>query len=186
MNSKQPNKDKNLEIWLPFKHASLSTRCRHALNSFAHSGFFAHTAKGGTENPLIWTLGGEKHLILDNLINSHLSCQSPSGLKDVLCHTLLRLLSNQRGVKQESKVRERERGSEKKEWEKGLFKWCYLSLPSSLASPAHSKSFTSVVHIMLRVRTHGTPLSFPHMVILRLKEEHVSKEMSLILDITMS
>lgn len=82
--------------------------------------------------------------------------------------------------------RERERGSEKKEWEKGLFKWCYLSLPSSLASPAHSKSFTSVVHIMLRVRTHGTPLSFPHMVILRLKEEHVSKEMSLILDITMS
>jgi len=78
--------------------------------------------------------------------------------------------------------RERERGSEKKEREKELFKWCYLSLPSSLASPAHSKSFTSVVHIMLRVRTHGTPLSFPHMVILRLKEEHVSKEMSLVLD----
>lgn len=121
--------------------------------------------------PSLWTLGGEKHLILDNLINSCLSCQSPPGLKDVLCHTLLRLLSNQRGVKQESEARER--GSEKKEREKGLFKWCYLSLPSSLASPAHSKSFTSVVHITLR--TQGTSLSFPNMVILRLQEEHVSK-----------
>lgn len=52
MISKQPNKVKNLEIYLPFKHASLSSRCRHALNSFARGGFCTHTAKGGTENPL--------------------------------------------------------------------------------------------------------------------------------------
>lgn len=145
-----------------------------ACSEFLHSQWLLCThIQRRDRKPSLWTLGGEKHLILDNLINSCLSCQSSPGLKDALCHTLLRLLSNQRGVKQESEARE----SEKKEREKGLFKWCYLSLPSSLASPAHSKSFTSVVHITFL--TQGTPLSFPHMVILRLQEEHVSKEMSL-------
>lgn len=42
MKSKQPNKDKNhkVEVCPSFKHASLFSRCRNALNSFAHSDFF--------------------------------------------------------------------------------------------------------------------------------------------------
>lgn len=152
MISKQPNKVKNLEIFPVLQVQACS-------EFFCSWWLFCTHSQRKDRKPSLWTLGREKHLIPDNLINSHLSCQSPPGLKDALCHTLLRLLSNQRGVKQESKARERERGSEKKEREKGLFKWCYLSLPSSLAIPAHSKSFTSVVHITLR--THGTPLSFP-------------------------
>lgn len=98
--------------------------------------------------PSLWTLGREKHLIPDNLINSHLSCQSPPGLKDALCHTLLRLLSNQRGVKQESKAREREgakRKSERKGYLSGVISafrapWLFQHIPkaSHPSSTLHS------------------------------------------------
>ncbi len=163
---------KIVELFLPFKHASLFSRCRHALNSFARSGFCAHAAKGGTENPLcglsaeknissltIWLTAvfrDKVHLVWKTFSVTHFLGYS-SAIREEWNKKVKQERERER-ERERKRERERERESEreceKKEQEKGLFKWCYLSLPSSLTSPAHSKGFTSVIHITLC--TQGT------------------------------